>query len=83
MFNILVLVIESARLERKRLQSFSCVLFHLHAEIIACFLFSALLLLHPLYCPTVSDGWKLLLISLLIVLKLTTTVCAAAQDTPI
>lgn len=31
---------------------------HLHAVIIACFLFSAVLLLHPLYRPTVSDDWK-------------------------
>lgn len=38
-FYILVLLIESAQLERKRLKSFSCMLFHLHAEIIACFLF--------------------------------------------
>lgn len=30
---------ESAELWRKRLRSFSCMLSHLHAEIIACFLF--------------------------------------------
>lgn len=54
-FYIAVLLIQSARLERKRLKSFSCSLFHLHAEIIACFLFSSLLFSHlPADCTHVN-----------------------------
>lgn len=54
--NILILVMKRAKLGSSRLQRFSCVLLYLQAEIISCFLFSASLLLHPFYCPNVSDG---------------------------
>lgn len=55
-FYVLVVLIQSAGLERKRLKSVSRTLIHLHAEIIACFLFSALLLSHlPADCTQVND----------------------------